>query len=99
MTDAEPESEPETVYVAINGGDSGSDGRYHTEECIHCPDEDSRGERDRDLMEAWGYSQCTFCAGEHPIIDKDEEEDLDQEKSLRAKIEEGDGTIPEVANE
>jgi hypothetical protein len=91
----------ETVWIATNAASS-STSSFHTRECIHCPDEANRTTRDRDLMESWGYSECTYCAEEHLTIDRqdqDDDEDRSQQASLRARVNDPDDPIQELVSD
>jgi len=101
--------ETETVFVRLNGS-SGSTQAYHTEEpgdCPYSPPEDSRTERDRATLDEWGWSECSFCAEEHPIIhgnqdedaDDDEDEGRDQRTPLRERVKDPDDPIQELMSD
>lgn len=53
----------EKVWIPGHGNRSAGDKRYHTDrDCTHFPS--SRTVVDRELIEAWGYTECAFCSGE-----------------------------------
>ena len=79
------QGEAETVWIALNAG-SATQRTFHTRACIHCPDADRRTERDRATLEAWGYTQCAYCAGEHTSNDADPDTDRDRRRALRYRI-------------
>jgi|GEM_PF-6223195 len=94
-------SDDETVFIATSGA-SATTASYHTGECLHCPDEDNRAARDRGLIEAWGYSECDYCAGSHPTIneqDQDDDVDRSQQPSLRARINDPNDPIQELMSD
>lgn len=88
----------EMVWIALNAASSSSES-YHTRECIHCPPEDGRTERRRAVLEAWGYSECAYCARSHPLVHSDDDDEREQRDSLRARVGDPEDAIQELMSD
>jgi len=72
---------------------------YHTdpENCTHTPGEDQIRQRDRATLDAWGWSECTYCAGERETHDNTQSlrsRVFDEDDAIQALTSDGDGQNP-----
>lgn len=87
------DSDSEVVYVPT-GNRRTSKQVYHTrEDCDHGPPAARRSERDRELMEAWGWRECHYCAGEHRQVHGTPKTGADRRKALRQRLADPDDDI------
>jgi hypothetical protein len=82
--------EGEVVYVSKRSGSG--DKVFHTDpdECEKAATAKSMSRRSRETMEAWGWTECSYCNESHPRMDDEKSSQVDiREQSVRYQIEDG----------